>query len=64
MGAKAYVDPDLCDACGTCEELCPEVFELGDDEVAHVIGDCEENRDCCEEAMVSCPEEAISIEEE
>ncbi|MFO7967005.1 MAG: ferredoxin [Archaeoglobaceae archaeon] len=60
---EAIVDPGLCSGCGTCEELCPEVFELWEDEIAHVIGDCGSHRDCCEEAMVSCPEEAITIEE-
>ena len=58
---KAVIDEELCIGCGNCEELCPEVFELGDDEIARVIGDCGEYKDCCEEAMVSCPGEAITI---
>ncbi|MFP3908452.1 MAG: ferredoxin [Archaeoglobaceae archaeon] len=58
------VDPGMCDACGTCEELCPEVFELGDDDKAHVIGEYEGHEECVEEAMASCPEEAISIDED
>lgn len=58
------IDLDLCEGCGTCQEVCPEVFELGDDDKAQIIGDCEANKECVEEAMISCPEEAISYDEE
>ena len=58
----AKVDEDLCTGCGLCEEICPAVFELGDDGLSHVIGDCEENMDCCQEAADSCPVGAIIIE--
>lgn len=60
---KASVDHDLCIGCGLCESICPQVFEMGDDGLAHVIGqvtaDLEES---AEEARESCPVEAISIE--
>jgi len=56
------VDEDLCTGCGLCEEICPAVFELRDDGISHVIGDCEENMDCCQEAADSCPVGAIIIE--
>jgi len=60
---KVIIDPDLCTGCGTCESICPEVFELGDDGLAHVIegADCAA-AGCCEEAADSCPESAITIE--
>ncbi|RKX43855.1 MAG: ferredoxin, partial [Thermotogae bacterium] len=29
--AKVTVDKDACIGCGVCENLCPEVFKLGDD---------------------------------
>jgi ferredoxin len=56
------IDYSLCSGCGTCEALCPDVFELGDDEKSHVIN--EEGCDSCDcqEAVDSCPEGAISLE--
>lgn len=55
------IDEDACIGCGVCESLCPDVFEMGDDDLAHVIDpDC---NDCdCEEAAASCPTDAIIIE--
>ncbi len=56
------VDHDLCIGCGLCEEICPEVFQMGDDDLAHVVegADCEASG-CCEEAAESCPTEAITL---
>ena len=61
--ATPKVDPDLCTGCGICEDTCPDVFEVGDDGISHVINPdgCEE-AGCCEEAAEECPEGAISIE--
>ncbi|MBN1321292.1 MAG: ferredoxin, partial [Thermoleophilia bacterium] len=57
------VDPDLCTGCGICEDICPDVFEVGDDGVCHVIDpNACEDAGCCEEAADECPEGAISIE--
>jgi len=58
---RAFVDPDLCTACGLCADTCPDVFEMGDD-VAEVIADPvpEDQEDCVIEAEESCPVEAIS----
>lgn len=60
---RPVVDEDLCTGCGTCEAICPEVFEVGDDGISHVI-DAEgcEAAGCCEEAAEECPENAISLE--
>ncbi|WP_290596215.1 MULTISPECIES: ferredoxin [unclassified Archaeoglobus] len=60
---RVKVDRYLCVGCGTCEEICPEVFKLGDDGVSKVIGSCDDV-DCCEEAADNCPAGAISIEED
>lgn len=59
---KASVDPELCIACGLCEEICPEVFELGDRETAEVVGKVEGNEEAVEEAADSCPTNAIEVE--
>jgi ferredoxin len=57
------VDLDLCTGCGICEDICPDVFEVGDDGLSHVIdADACEEADCCEEAAEECPEGAISLE--
>lgn len=62
---KAIVDRDLCIGCGLCAEICPEVFEMGDDMIAAVLveevpaGAADKARD----AAASCPVEAILLEE-
>ncbi|MFW6164236.1 MAG: ferredoxin [Planctomycetota bacterium] len=63
---KAAIDEDLCTACGTCPEVCPEVFELPDDaEVARVKVDEVPSALVAKarEAAEECPVDAISIEE-
>lgn len=62
---KAIVDQDLCIGCGLCADLCPEVFELDDDDKAQTIVDevPEEAEEACRNAAEQCPVEAIKIEE-
>ena len=60
---RAYVDPDLCISCGLCTSIESEVFELGEDGVAHAVADTTDgNRDRVEEAIESCPTDAIRAE--
>jgi ferredoxin len=63
---KPRIDPDLCIACGNCEDTCPEVFLLGDEAVAHVITENpgHELYGCVQDAIESCPTSAISVVEE
>jgi len=62
---KAKIDPDLCVGTGSCESLCPAVFELGKDGIAVVklTPVPSEEEDSCRDAAKNCPTEAISIEE-
>jgi ferredoxin len=58
------VDAELCSGCGLCEAICPDVFELGDDGLAHTVdGSRCDQASCCEEAAESCPEDAITLNE-
>ncbi|MFA6193606.1 MAG: ferredoxin [Parcubacteria group bacterium] len=60
--SKPKVDQELCIGCGTCEALCPEIFKV-EDEKSVVIGeDCEKVGCNCDEIVVSCPVNAISME--
>ena len=55
---------DDCSACGICEDICPEVFELGD-EIAEVKVNPvpAEHEDKVREAAEECPTESIKITE-
>lgn len=59
--AVPVVDMDLCIGCGSCSELCPEVFELRD-EKAWVIGPDKCSTCDCQAAADTCPTEAIKFE--
>ncbi|MEW6109063.1 MAG: ferredoxin [Nitrospirota bacterium] len=57
------VDYDACEGCGTCEAMCPEVFQMKDDK-AYVIN-AQACKDCnCQDAADACPVSAITMQEE
>ncbi len=62
---KAIVERDDCIGCGLCVTICPEVFDLDDEDIAIVIADPipEDAVEDAEEAAESCPTDAISIED-
>ncbi len=66
MAIKKVWIEEGCTACALCEELCPEVFELGDADEASVKegADFGENEGCIKEAAEECPVEVIQYEEE
>ena len=64
---KAIVDENTCTGCGTCAEICPEVFELQNDLAVNILGNDKavpaDYEEACREAAESCPVEAITLEE-
>ena len=64
MGKQVIIDTEECLGCESCVELCPDVFEMDDDEEKAVVilpegGD----EDCIEEAISTCPAECIYWDE-
>ncbi len=61
---EVRVDPELCIGCGTCVDMCPEVFDWSEDGKAYTLYDevPGELEECAKEAAASCPVEAIREE--
>jgi ferredoxin len=64
MAKRVYIDEEECIGCGTCEEICDEVFKLNEDtDEAEVIKPEGGPEDLIQEAIDSCPVECIYWEE-
>jgi ferredoxin len=65
MALKVVVDYDLCEANARCMEVCPEVFQVDDDDNLNILIEFpgEELRDKLKEAERVCPRQAITIVE-
>lgn len=64
MGRKVLIDEEECIGCGSCEEICPEVFVLNEDtEKAELINPEGGPEDLIEEAIDACPVECIQWED-
>jgi ferredoxin len=64
MSKIVYIDEEECTGCGSCEEICPEVFKLDEEtEIASVIKPEGGHEDLIEEAMETCPVECIHWDE-
>ena len=63
---KVIVDQDRCEGNARCIHAAPEVFELGEDDLARVLIERpgEELRPKVERAVRLCPRQAIAIVED
>ncbi len=63
---KVLVNLDRCEGHGRCAQAAPEVFELRDDDLSHVLMDDipESELDHVKNAVRLCPRQAIRIIEE
>jgi ferredoxin len=63
---KVRVDAETCIGCATCEGICPEIFEMTDEDkaIAKVEEVPPEHEDACRDAAEQCPVEAILVEED
>ncbi|MBW1829863.1 MAG: ferredoxin [Deltaproteobacteria bacterium] len=60
MGKEVEIDKEECLGCESCVELCPEVFEMVEDEEKAVVILPEGGDEACiEEAIETCPAECI-----
>jgi ferredoxin len=61
---KILVDYDRCEGNAVCVTVCPEVFEVGEDDRAHLrVQDPGENlRAKIEAAVRRCPRQALALE--
>jgi ferredoxin len=64
MSKAVYIDEEECIGCGSCVEICPEVFQMQEgDEKAQVIKSGEGPEDLIQEAIDTCPVSCIHWEE-
>lgn len=62
---KVVVDPQECEANAVCVGIAPEVFELDDDDVLHILVEepSPELESRVRDAVDSCPKRALFIRE-
>ena len=65
LDMKVVVDLSMCDLHGLCVDAAPEVFQIGDDGVLHVLLETPADglRAKVDKAVRECPTGAISLEE-
>jgi len=62
---RAYVNPDLCIGCGLCVSIAPEVFRISAAGISEAYAETPEDKhEAVEQAVDSCPVDAISIQDE
>jgi len=60
--AIPVVDPDLCSGCELCVDTAPNTFQMNEEGICEVIDPEGDDEDAIQEAIDSCPVEAISWE--
>jgi ferredoxin len=60
MAKIPVVDQEKCTGCGTCASIAEDCFVLNDDEKAEVTDASACSEDDIQEAIDTCPEEAIT----
>ena len=64
MDKRVYIDEEECIGCGSCVEICPEVFQMKEgEEKAEVIKPEGGPEDLVQEAIDTCPVSCIHWEE-
>ena len=58
--AKVTVDASTCVGCGLCEQVCPEVFKVEGDGIAHIVAQPGASGNV-QEAADQCPVNAIKV---
>jgi ferredoxin len=63
---KVIVDRDLCESNGVCEGILPEVFQINNDDELDILQEHpdESLRAKVQDAVRSCPKQALSIQED
>jgi ferredoxin len=60
---KPVVNADDCTGCGLCEQIASNTFVVNDDGIAEVVNAEGDDTSAIQEAIDSCPQEAIAWEE-
>ena len=55
-------DKELCIGCGACASICPDNWEMGDDNKAHPKQTELDDVGCNKQAEESCPVNCIHVE--
>ena len=60
MGKRVVIDEEECIGCGSCEDICPEVFKVNEEaEESIVIKPEGGSEELIQEAMLECPMSCI-----
>jgi ferredoxin len=61
---NVIIDEEACIGCGSCVEVCPDVFRMNEDkEKAEIVTVQEDSEECIEEAIDTCPVSCIHWDE-